>query len=532
MNTQNLNRRDFLQASAAASAALLLNGKMQAEEIAQKSFELNEATIADLQAKMQRGELSAKKIAQKYLERIEKMDKERVNSVIEINPDALQIAEQMDKERKAGKIRSQMHGIPVLLKDNIDTADRMKTTAGSLALVDAPTPTQDAFLAQKLREAGAVILGKTNLSEWANFRSNNSSSGWSARGGQNRNPYILDRNPCGSSSGSGAAVSANFATVAVGTETDGSIVCPASNCGVVGIKPTLGLISRSGIIPIAHSQDTAGPMTRTVTDAAILLGVMTGVDSKDSITRTQNATRDYTKFLDANGLRGARLGVMRQYWGKNEKTDKIMDAALDAMKSAGAILVDVKSPNFGKFGGDEFQVLLYEFKADVHKYLAERNSPHKTLADLIRFNEQNKEREMPYFGQDIFIDAEKKGNLEEREYRLALQKSKNLTQEQGIDQMLKENKLDALVGPTNAPIWAIDLINGDCGSNYIGSSSWAAVAGYPHITVPAGFEGGLPIGISFFGAAWSETTLIKLAYSFEQLTKARKPPQFLPTFAS
>ncbi|HZH33818.1 MAG TPA: amidase, partial [Pyrinomonadaceae bacterium] len=487
-------------------------------------------TIADLQAKMQRGEMSAKDIAEEYLERIERVDKRgaNLNSVIETNVDALRIAEQHDRERKAGRIRSQMHGIPVLLKDNIDTADKMKTTAGSLALVDAPTPQRDAFLVQRLREAGAVIIGKTNLSEWANFRSNNSSSGWSARGGQTRNPYILDRNPCGSSSGSGAAISANLAAVSIGTETDGSIVCPASNCGVVGIKPTLGLVSRSGIIPIAHSQDTAGPMARTVRDAAILLSAITGIDARDTATKNQKAERDYTRFLDANGLRGARIGVMRQYFGK-EKVDKILESSLDAMKQAGATLIDVKFPTFGKFGGDEFEVLLYEFKTDLNKYLQERNSQHKTLADLIRFNEQNAEREMPFFGQDIFIAAEKKGGLQERAYRLALQKSKMMTQVQGIDSVMTQNKLDAVFAPTNAPIWTIDLVNGDCGSGYIGSSSWAAVAGYPAITIPAGFVQGLPIGVSFFGRAYSETVLLKLAYSFEQITRARKAPQFLPT---
>jgi amidase len=375
-----------------------------------------------------------------------------------------------------------------------------------------------------------VIIGKTNLSEWANFRSNNSSSGWSARGGQTRNPYILDRNPCVSSSGSGAAIAANFAAVAIGTETDGSIICPASNCGLVGIKPTLGLVSRSGVIPIAHSQDTAGPMTRTVADAAILLSAITGIDAADAVTKTQKVARNYLDSLQRGGLRGARIGVMRQYFGRNDKTDKVMENSLDAMKQAGAMLIDVKSDNYNKFGDAEYEVLLYEFKADLNKYLAARGSQHKTLADLIKFNEDNKEREMPFFGQDIFLAAEKKGDLNERAYRLALQKSKQMAGAGGIDAMMNANKLDALVAPSNAPIWAIDLINGDCGGNYIGSSSWAAVAGYPSITVPAGFAGGLPIGISFFGRAWSETVLLKLAYSFEQATRARKPPLFLTTF--
>lgn len=532
MSTEKTNRREFMQASAAGAAALLLTGKMKAEaQTRVPRFELEEATIADLQARMQRGEMSARDITEKYLDRIRDVDKRgaNVNSVIETNPDAERIAEQLDRERKSGRIRSPLHGIPVLLKDNIDTADNMKTTAGSLALVDAPRPKQDAFLAQKLREAGAVLIGKTNLSEWANFRSSNSSSGWSGRGGQTRNPYILDRNPCGSSSGSGVAISANLASVSIGTETDGSIICPSSNSGIVGIKPTLGLVSRSGVIPIAHSQDTAGPMTRTVADAAILLAALTGTDARDSATRGQKAQRDYTQFLQREGLRGARIGVMRQYFGKNGKLDKILETALNVMKREGATLIDVKFSTFDKYGDAEFEVLLYEFKADLNKYLAERNSPYRTLADLIKFNEDNKDREMPFFGQDIFISAQKKGDLTERAYRLALQKTKMMTREQGIDAVMNQNKLDAIFAPSNAPIWATDLVNGDCGSAYIGSSSWAAVSGYPSITVPAGFIQDLPIGVSFFGRAWTENILLKLAYSFEQATKARRAPQFLLT---
>jgi amidase len=418
------------------------------------------------------------------------------------------------------------------LKDNIDTADRMKTTAGSLALLDAPTPKRDAFLVEQLRRSGAVILGKTNLSEWANFRSTKSSSGWSGRGGQTKNPYVLDRNACGSSTGSAVAIAANLAAISIGTETDGSIVCPASVCGIVGLKPTLGLISRSGVIPIAHSQDTAGPMTRTVEDAAILLGVLAGFDATDTITsQSSKAPKDYTRFLQTDGLRGMRIGVARDYWGKNPDVDKVTNDALDAMKNAGATLVDVKFPTLQKFGDAEFEVLLYEFKTDLEKYLAARDVPYKTLADLIKFNEENAEKEMPYFKQEIFEQAVKKGNLQTREYRLALQKSKSMSQAQGIDAAMTKDKLDAIVAPSNSPVWTIDLVNGDCGSSYVSSSSLAAVSGYPNISVPAGFVKELPIGISFFGRAFSEPTLIKIAYAFEQATKARKMPKFLSTYA-
>lgn len=526
-----MKRRDFLSMSAAASAVLLVsNAEKLSAQTDPKSFELEEVTITELQEAMKSGKMSSREITQKYLDRIATVDK-KINSVIELNPDALQIADAMDKERKSGKIRSQMHGIPVLLKDNIDTADKMKTTAGSLALVDAPVPKQDAFLVQKLREAGAVILGKTNLSEWANFRSNDSSSGWSGRGGQTRNPYILDRNPCGSSSGSGASIAANLAAVAVGTETDGSILCPSSINGIVGFKPTLGLVSRSGVIPIAHSQDTAGPMCRTVSDAAILLSAMVGADATDSITTTAKTKKDYTQFLQKDGLKGARIGVMRQYFGRNERVDKVLEAALKALKDGGATLVDVNFPTLGKFGDAEYQVLLYEFKEDLNKYLQARGGKMKTLADLIKFNEENKDKEMPYFGQDIFIQAEAKPNTEDRAYRLALLQSKVMTQDQGIDAVIKKDNLDAIFAPSNSPTWMIDLVSGDCGSGYVGSSNFAAVAGYPNITVPAGFINELPIGVSFFGGAFTEPKLIKIAYAFEQATKARKPPKFLPTYS-
>ncbi|RMG06943.1 MAG: amidase, partial [Acidobacteria bacterium] len=401
--------------------------------------------------------------------------------------------------------------------------------AGSLALLEAPTPKQDAFLVQKLRQAGAIILGKTNLSEWANFRSDNSSSGWSARGGQTRNPYILDRNPCGSSSGSAVSVSANLCAVAIGTETDGSIVCPSSVNGIVGLKPTIGLISRSGIIPIAHSQDTAGPMTRTVADTAILLSFLAGPDANDSDTSSAKP-QDYTRFLKKDGLKGKRLGVARQYFGRNELLDKLMEEQLQILKANGAELIDVNFPGFGKFSDAEFEVLLYEFKHDLNKYLNKRGGKYKTLTDLIKFNEENKDKEMPYFGQDIFLKAEAKGGLEDRAYTLALLQCKIMTQDRGINAVVQQHKIDAIVAPSNAPVWLIDLINGDSPSNYVASSSIPAVAGYPNITVPAGFIKELPIGISFFGPAFSEPTLIEIAYAFEQITKARRKPKFLPTY--
>ena len=523
------NRRQFIKVTAAGTVLFAMNNT---EKVAAQNFNIEEATIADLQNQMKSGAMSAKEITQAYLNRISTVDK-TINSIIETNPDALKIAEDLDKERKKGKTRGELHGIPVVLKDNIDTADKMKTTAGSLALVDAPTPKQDAFLVEQLRKAGAIILAKTNLSEWANFRSSNSTSGWSERGGQTKNPYILDRNPCGSSAGTGAAIAANLSAVGIGTETDGSIVCPSSICGIVGVKPTLGLISRSGIIPIAHSQDTAGPMTRTVTDAAILLSALTASDKRDSATAQNNskAEKDYTKFLQKDGLKGAKIGIARQFFGKNDLVDKLLEEQLKVLKDGGATLVDVNFKTLSEFGDAEYEVLLYEFKADLNKYLAERNSKYKTLADLIEFNNKNADKEMPYFGQEIFIQAQEKKDLEDRAYRLALLKSKVLTQNQGIDAVMDADKLDAIFAPSNSPTWLIDHVNGDCGSNYIGSSSLAAVSGYPNITVPAGFIKELPIGVSFFGRAYSEPTLLKIAYAFEQATNARRKPKFLQTFS-
>jgi amidase len=499
-------------------------------------FDLDEATLSDLQAGMATGKLTARSITQLYLDRIAALNLNgpALRHVLETNPDALSIADLLDQERKAGKVRGPLHGIPILLKDNIDTSDRMTTTAGSLALAGS-IPLQDAFIAAKLRAAGAILLGKTNLSEWANFRSSHSTSGWSGRGGLAKNPYALDRNACGSSSGSGGAVSANLSALAIGTETDGSIVCPSSANGIVGIKPTLGLVSRAGIIPIAHSQDTAGPMARTVRDAAILLGVIAGVDTRDSATSASSGRGqpDYTRFLDANGLRGARIGVVRKHFGFNDAVDALMASAIDVMKQQGAMVVDpAEIASEGKFDDSEFEVLLYEFKADLNAYLAGLgpSAPVRTLKDIIDYNEAHKDREMPFFGQDIMIKAQAKGPLTEKAYLDALANDQKLSREQGIDAAMIKDKLDALITPTGGPAWLTDLITGDhFGGGY---STASAVAGYPHITVPAGFSHNLPVGISFFGRAYSEPTLIKLAYAYEQATKHRRAPEFIPTLGN
>jgi amidase len=531
-------RRQFLHTGVLGGlSAALLPALAAAQEVSAaepptevRPFELDEGTVTDLQRGMVSGKFSARSLTEKYLARIEEIDRRgpAVHSVIEVNPDALEIAASLDHERKEKGPRGPLHGIPVLIKDNIDTADRMLTTAGSLALVGS-RPAQDSFVVQKLREAGAVILGKTNLSEWANMRSSHSTSGWSGRGGLTKNPYALDRNPCGSSSGSGSAVSANMCALAVGTETDGSVVCPSSSNGIAGIKPTLGLISRSGIIPIAHSQDTAGPMARTVRDAAILLSALAGVDPRDgaSAESTGKAFADYTRFLDPNGLKGARIGVARKYFGFNDAVDKVIDEALDAMKQAGAVLVDPADlESHGKFDDTELMVLLYELKADLNAYLVGRPGVLvHSLEELIAFNESNHEREMPYFGQDLFIKAQAKGPLTSKEYLDALDANHRLARKEGIDGVMDKFNLDALVAPTAGPAWLTDLVDGD---HDLGeSSNAAAVAGYPNITVPAGFVSGLPVGISFFGRAWSEPTLLKLAYAFEQATKGRKPPRFM-----
>ena len=526
------SRRDFLRSGAIAGVVALSQPAIsRAAEV--KPFELDELSVAELQAGMKSGKWSARSLVEKYLSRIEDVDKRgpAVNSVLELNPEAEEIAERLDRERKEGRVRGALHGIPVLIKDNIDTADRMTTTAGSLALAGS-VPLKDSFVAQRLRAAGAVILGKTNLSEWANIRSSHSTSGWSGRGGQTRNPYALDRNPCGSSSGSGVAIAANLAAVAVGTETDGSVVCPSSANSLVGIKPTLGLVSRSGIIPIAHSQDTAGPMTRTVADAAALLTVLAGVDPDDAITNESRgrASADYMQFLDANGMKGARIGVARKFFGFSDHVDKLVNAAVDVMKSLGATIVDpAEIATVGKFDDTELEVLLYELKADLNKYLASLGprAPVRSLKEVIEFNEQNAAREMPYFGQDLFVKAEAKGPLTSKEYVQALAKNRRLSRAAGIDAVMLKHKLDAMVAPTGGPPWPTDLLNGDHFTG--GYSSPSAVAGYPHVTVPAGYVHGLPVGVSFFGRAYSEPSLIKLAYAYEQATKLRKPPRFLPT---
>ena len=515
----------------AAALAPALAQASQSATAAVPSFELDELTVRELQQGMSSGKFSARALTEKYLARIDAIDKRTINSVIEVNPDALAIAEQLDRERQGKGPRGPLHGIPVLIKDNIGTHDRMMTTAGSLAL-QGSVPPRDAFVAQKLRQAGAVILGKTNLSEWANFRSTHSTSGWSGRGGQTNNPYALNRNPCGSSSGSGAAVSGNLCALAIGTETDGSIVCPANANGVAGIKPTVGLVSRAGIVPISHTQDTAGPMARTIADAAALLGVLTGVDGNDSATAAGNGKgrSDYTRFLDAKGLRGARLGVVRKAFGFDPAVDRIMEEALAEMKRQGATLVDPADiPTWGKWHKQENEVMLYEFKADLNAYLAGLGpqAPVHTLEDIIKFNDAHAKQEMPYFGQELFTQAQSKGPLTSKEYVDALAEAQRLTRKEGIDAIMDQHKLDALVAPTGGPAWLTDLVDGDSFGG--GSSSAAAVAGYPDITVPAGFIFGLPVGISFFGRAWSEPALIRIAYAFEQATKVRKPPLFLPT---
>lgn len=545
-NSRGLDRRTFLKAGAVGGAAALTGtaaGCGITDDRPQRShsepgwdipeFELSEVTIQQLQAGQESGRWTAESITRAYLGRIEALDREgpTLRSVIETNAYALDLAAELDAERAAGNVRGPLHGIPILLKDNIDTHDGMTTTAGSFAL-EGSIPLEDSWVAARLRASGAILLGKANLSEWANFRSTRSSSGWSGRGGQCRNPYVLDRNPCGSSSGSGAAASASFAAAAIGTETNGSVVCPASASGVVGIKPTVGLVGRSGIIPISHTQDTAGPMARTVADAAALLSALTGTDPRDAATHGSegNAQADYTRFLDPGGLQGARIGVARGFFGFDPDVDALMEGVITAMGDAGAIIVDPADIPSGRgMGAPSYQVLLYEFKAGMADYLGALgpNAPARTLADLIAFNEANAGREMEYFGQEIFLEAEAKGPLTESEYLEAKELARKLSQEEGIDQVMDEHNLDAMIGPTGGPAWTTDLVNGD---HFTGSSSSpAAISGYPNITVPAGFVFGLPVGVSIFGRAWSEASLIRIAYAFEQATRHRQAPQFLPT---
>ena len=548
-----LSRRDFLRSSA-VGGALVVAGPIACEPApseepaasavgtAVDEFGLEETTIAALQEGMTTGEWTARSVTEAYLARIAQLNLRgpALRALLETNPDALTIADALDRDRLAQGPRGPMQGVPILLKDNIDPADRMTTTAGSLAL-SGWVPPEDSTIAARLRAAGAVLLGKANLSEWANFRSTRSSSGWSGRGGQCRNPYVLDRNPCGSSSGSGVGVSANLVAVAIGTETDGSVVCPSSANGIVGIKPTVGLVSRAGVIPISHTQDTAGPMARTVRDAAIVLGVIAGVDPRDPAT-AQSETRglvDYTPFLEADGLRGMRVGVARRFLGFHAAVDQIVETAIEVMRAAGAVVVDpielrpsgrpVAAGTVTSLGAAETEVLLYEFKAGLNAYLAMRGSDAevRSLADLIAFNERHAADEMPYFGQERLLAAEEKGPLSDPAYLAALAVASRLSGAEGIDQTMDAQQLDAIIAPTGGPAWVTDLVNGDHFGG--GSSGYAAVAGYPNITVPAGDVHGLPVGLSFFGRAWSEPTLIQIAYGFEQTVQARRVPRFLPT---
>jgi amidase len=493
-------------------------------------FRFEEYTIAQLQEGYANGDFTITDVVQAYLDRIQAIDDNgpMLNAIIETNPDALAIAAQLDLELKEGKKRGPMHGVPVLLKDNIDTHDQMATTAGSRVLAGSH-PLQDSYIAMKLREAGAVIIGKANLSEWANFRGNLSSSGWSGVGGQTKNPYVLDRNPCGSSSGSGVAVSANLTMIAIGTETNGSIVCPSTANGIVGIKPTVGLLSRSGIVPISFTQDTPGPMGRTVSDAATALGAMTGIDPADSKTAVSEGKylTDYTPFLKEGGLKGKRLGWFTSARGTHFKVDTLMQHAVNYLRSQGAEVIEIDNIYDREVGSLSFQVMLYEFKDGLNKYFASlgENAPVKSVEELIEFN-KNDSVELRYYDQELLIEAQKKGDLTSKEYIDALEKMNRLAREEGIDKVMKEHNLDAFIAPTGSPAWKTDLVNGD--SYTVSSSSPAAVAGYPNITVPMGFVDGLPVGISFFGRAWSEPLLLEIAYSYEQGTKFRKAPQFIP----
>jgi amidase len=541
-----MKRRDFITSSTIATAGLSsvlvascnpTDKPVKIEAVsadAVPAFELDEESITSLQEKIAGGKNSSEQITKLYLDRIDAIDKKgpKLNSVIEINPDAMSIAKAMDDERKSGKTRGPLHGIPVLIKDNIDTADKMQTTAGSLAL-EGHIASNDSFVAKKLREAGAVIIGKTNLSEWANFRSSHSSSGWSSRGGQTKCPYVLDHNPCGSSAGSGAAVAANLCAVAVGTETDGSVTCPASVNGIVGLKPTVGLVSRSGIIPISSTQDTAGPMGRTVKDVAILLGAMTGFDDADAVTKESDGKThtDYTKFLDANGLKGKRIGIDKKPQGDNQYMHALIKKAVELLKQQGAEIIEIEYfDKINKLGDAEFEVMKYEFKVGVNKYLSAANAKVKTLKDVIDFNKTNEDKAMPYFKQETLEASEKKDDLNSKEYKEALQKS-HVGSKQIIDEMIKQNKLDAICGLTMGPACSIDMIYGDRWGDVFLTQP-AATSGYPHISVPGGMVYDLPVGISFFGPAYSEPILLGIAYAYEQASKSRVPPKFKKAFLS
>jgi amidase len=493
------------------------------------AFPLQEITIDELQQKMSSGELSSKSITKMYLKRIGETDKKgpALNAIIELNPDALAIAEGLDAERKAGKVRGPLHGIPVLIKDNINSGDKMMTTAGALAL-EGHIAAKDAYIVGRLREAGAVLLGKTNLSEWANFRSTRSTSGWSSRGGQTKNPYLLARNPSGSSAGSGSAVSANFCAVAIGTETNGSVVSPSSINGIVGIKPTVGLLSRSGIIPISSTQDTAGPMARTVKDAAILLGALAGVDPEDAVTlqSREKVQKDYTQFLDPNGLKGKRIGVEKSFLTGHEGVVALYQEAIALLKAQGATVVEVElNKLMSEPGSVETLILQYEFKDGVNRYLSTANAKVKTLTDVIAFNKQNEKRAMPYFKQETLERSDARPGLDSSEYTEALKKL--LTARTIIDDMIKQNQLDGICGTTSGLAGCIDLVNGDYRTGGGSFSSPAAMAGYPHITVPMGYYLGLPVGFSFVGSAYTEPELLKMAYAFEQASKKRVAPVFM-----
>ena len=536
-----MKRRTFLQLSTVGgltlpgltlTACLEQTPSSGEESTGISTFELNETTLEALQVAMAEGRLSARTITEKYLARIREIEEGPMglNAVIELNPDALDIADTLDRERSEGRVRGPLHGIPVLIKDNIDTGDRMMTTAGAQAL-ENHIALLDAWVAERLRAAGAIILGKTNLSEWANFRSTRSSSGWSGRGGQTRNPYVLSCNTSGSSSGSAAAVAANLCAVAIGTETNGSVISPSSICGIVGIKPTVGLVGRSGIIPISHTQDTAGPMARTVRDAAVLLSALTGVDPRDAATAASKgkAHADYTVFLDPQGLQGARIGVDRSAFGFHEGVDRVMEAALDALRAQGATLIDLERVYEGNIDHEEYQILLYEFKDGLNKYLAGTTTDVAvhSLKDVINFNLAAPEGNLSWFGQEILVMAQEKGDLRTPEYIQALEKVRRLTREEGIDQVMAEHQLDAILAPAEGPAWTTDKVNGD---RYISGGKGygtAAMAGYPSITIPAGDVHGLPVGMCLYGKAWSEPTLLKLAFAFEQAGPQRKAPGFL-----